>query len=166
MDCFRLASSPFIWGGAPKGRRGHRAVASFEASIDFRMVERRMYCFDHVVGVRKHVVVPESQHAESGRSQEMIATRVVCQLRGMVAAIQFHDAFPVERSEVADIESDLVLPSKLEPCHLTPAQVDPKQTLGIGQTLTKLAGVPTHSNRTTSRQGVNVALLLLLRAFA
>jgi hypothetical protein len=103
-------SSPFKWGGAPAGARGVRTP-----------IKRSIDCIEHPFDAPQHVVVPETQHLESRRSQKPVTTLVVLQILRMLAAIELHHEHPIETGEVADVESHLMLPPELEACDLAAA---------------------------------------------
>ena len=80
----------------PEGAEGSWTDASVETPVDLRMVKRRIDRVDNPFRLPKHVVVPKSQYAESGGSQKVIASLVVRQARGVLAAIQLDDQLSVE----------------------------------------------------------------------
>jgi len=76
---------------------------------------------EHLFGATQDVVVPETQHLESRRSQKLITTLVVLQILRMLAAIELHHEHPIETGEVADVKSHPMLSPELEACDLAAA---------------------------------------------
>jgi hypothetical protein len=80
----------------------------------------------------KHISIPESYDPEACGSEKVVPATVIDGLIGVLTPVQFDDDSSIDRSEVADVEADLMLPAKLETAQLSPSKAAPEETLGIG----------------------------------
>ncbi len=86
---------------------------------------------DHIAGSREHVGIPESQDAQTFRSQIGVATRIVCRLLDMLTPVELDDDTGTQAHEVADVRTNRVLPPELEVIQLSPTQMPPEVPFGI-----------------------------------
>jgi len=99
---------------------------------------------DDLLRPGKHIGVPETQDAKSGRPQEHVATKIICRAFDVLRSVQLNDKTALERSEVANVQSDLMLPAELDPGQLAAPQMAPEFALGVGLVLSKSAAVSLH----------------------
>jgi hypothetical protein len=72
------------------------------------------YANEHCFGPRKHIIVPEAQHAKTGVLQFAGAHGIVMLLLRMMPTVKFDDEAPFETREVCDITCDRLLATKFE----------------------------------------------------
>jgi hypothetical protein len=117
---------------------------SIEAPIHFGTVQGFVDGLDHLVRPCEHVVVPEAQHSESSRSQEIITSGIIGLLFDVLAAVEFDDDQAIQAGEVADVETDLMLAAKLETRQLSSAQATPEETFRICQVSSQASDMALH----------------------
>jgi hypothetical protein len=87
--------------------------------------------FEHAVGIRKHVVVPETRDTVTLVDEPTLTYRVAL-IGRMLAAIDFDDQPQLATDEVDDITSDRILTDELFAFDLTGTQAVPQPLLSIG----------------------------------
>src|SRR3954451_12668106 len=100
---------------------------------------------DDGVEVCLHIAVPEAQNTITSRSQETITPSIIGGALNMLTPVQFDDDAGIGRGEIADAESDLVLPSELEAAELSAPQTAPREALGIGLLFAESADMLEHA---------------------
>ena len=84
---------------------------------------------DHPLGVRQHIVVPESQHFPT-QTLEIFRASIVVGV-AMLPPVRFDNQPAVYTGEVGDKWTDGDLASEFETAKLAAPQPGPKPTLGI-----------------------------------
>jgi hypothetical protein len=74
----------------------------------------------------KYIGIPESYDSEAGRSQKCVSPVVVGRTLSMLAAIQLDNDTSIDRREVANVESNLVLPAEFESSKLSVPDATPQ----------------------------------------
>jgi hypothetical protein len=112
-------------------RRGevNRAVAGHEQLLTD--------CLQDTLGVLKHIVVPEADHAIAERFHGLGARGV--RFRRVLASIQFDDQVLVSAGEVSDVRADRELADEFGTFETAAAQIVPKAILGVGRLVPQLA---------------------------
>ena len=59
-------------------------VASLETPVHLRPMKGLEDRLENVFGAHEHIGIPESQHAKSCRSQEVVATRIIGNVLGVL----------------------------------------------------------------------------------
>jgi len=137
-------------------------LRSVETAVHILAMQGHEDRLENLLGVRHHVVVPEPKNTEARGPQKSIATIIVRYLVNMLASVQLHDDGSLDAGEVANVEADLMLPAKLEPAHLTAAEMAPQATLGVGRVPSEIADMPEHVGIRASVCGENASGTLLL----
>ncbi len=76
----------------------------------------------------------------------------------MLAAVEFNDQSSIERSEVANVEADLVLTAELEAANLSAPQAAPEQAFRAGLIMAKSAHMAKHVRIEPRQLGYNVIM--------
>ena len=95
----------------------------------------------HLISVRKHLIVPESKHSIAARIQERRPKCIFARLIGVLAAIEFDNQAPFDRTEVGEVGTDRMLTPEFDLSHPAAAQVAPEDSLGVGLFAAQTAGV-------------------------
>jgi hypothetical protein len=66
---------------------------------------------ENALGVRQHVIVPESQNAPAVTRHELVSRRIASGF-GVLPSIDFDDYASIDAREVCDIGRDRMLPAK------------------------------------------------------
>jgi hypothetical protein len=90
----------------------------------------------------QHIIIPKAQHPQVAFRQKGVAffVRLLCQLIGMLAAIQLYDQSCVDADKIDDIFCNGMLPAKFPACHSTIPQKMPHPGFGIGRSLAHFPG--------------------------
>ena len=105
----------------------HTGTEGSYSSVHLRPVLRLEDRVDNSIEFRLDVTIPEPKDTITGRSQETVSLIVVFGAFEMLTPIQLDDETPVERSEVADVEADLVLAAELETGDLAATKAAPEK---------------------------------------
>jgi hypothetical protein len=122
-------------------------------------MERFKNCFDDGIEVRLHVNIPEAQNTITSRSQETVSPGVISTAFNMLTPIQFDDDPAVQRREVANIEPDLMLPSKLEAAKLATSQTAPEKAFRRSLVFSESAHMLKHARIRSSDLGVTMSYI-------
>jgi hypothetical protein len=139
-SCF---SSPVSGGGAASdaAEGSGRSVVTTVHILAMQSLEDSL---EDLLCSRHHVVVPKPKNTEPRRPQKAIAAIVVRHSIDMLASVQFDDDGSLDADEVTNVETDLMLPTKLEPAQLAAAQTTPEPTFGVGRILSEVADMAKH----------------------
>jgi len=86
---------------------------------------------DYAIDLSKYLIVPKSQHPESGFLKNNCTLHVMRSLVLMLPTIDFDDQFDRETNKIENVILKRMLPSKLQ-SKLIATQSIPQFTLGIG----------------------------------
>src|SRR5258708_32127129 len=75
----------------------------------------------------------------------------------MLASVQFDNDQGFYTGKITNVDAYRMLPAKLEPGELSPAQMPPKQTFGVGWTLAKSAREAKHLRNGSHSLGISAA---------
>jgi len=81
--------------------------------------------------MRKDIVVPETNDPKARRSEKFVSPSIVGKAPSVLTAVKLYDQPALERDEVANVESDLVLSAELETSQLPPPKAAPQETFGV-----------------------------------
>ena len=142
MTPLRIQTFIALAGRTPSPRRGEGWGEGARRSRLFRAVSRQQQLlangFENDVGVGKHVVVPEAQHAIAVCLDDRSAGGIV---RGiMLPAVQLNRQPCGAAGEIGDIAVDLQLSDEPLPFEAAGAKTGPKAFLSIGLVGAQLAG--------------------------
>jgi len=104
--------------------------------------------FEHAVGVGKHVVVPEAQHAVAERFNHF-GSRCVS-FAPMLTSIQLDSEARIATGEICDVRADRDLTDEFGTFELARSEVTPKALLGIRAVSAEL---PRNSRQALTRHG-------------
>lgn len=93
----------------------------------------------HIPGTQQGVVVPEAQHAVTGRLQPLRALRIASGLIQVLATIQLHDELALHTTKVDEITRHRMLAAEFH-SKLVGTQMRPQLALGVGHAGTEFAG--------------------------
>src|SRR5438105_1612349 len=94
--------------------------------------------------MRNYIGVPESYDSEARGPEKVVSPTVVAGAFGMLTPIQLDDQPSIDRGEVANVESDLMLSPELEISQLSPPEATPQETFDIGLISPESAAVFEH----------------------
>ena len=120
---------------------------------------------DDLCRVQDDIAVPKAQHPKACGPQEAIASLVVFPSLGVLASVELDNQPGFDAGEIADVQTNLMLPPEFVAVELTSSQPRPKDTLGIGHVCTEEADVSAHPRMKAVEVGENVTGLLLMRVF-
>ena len=92
--------------------------------------EIRTYLLQCPLHVCKHIVIPESQHAKSLRSQPGI-TSCIRRILRVLASIKFDDQFRFVANKINDERSDRLLTLELPPIEAMCPEMTPQRAFSI-----------------------------------
>jgi hypothetical protein len=96
---------------------------------------------DHFYDTRdllEHLVVPESQHDESGTFQQPRPSTVLLDSFAMLAAVDFDHEHSLQTRQIEDVVREWMLATELAALDLSVPQVPPQRPLGICRTIAQL----------------------------
>ena len=91
----------------------------------------------HPCGIRKHVVVPESDHAKSTGFQPASPLRIRILLIRVVPSIKFNDQFGFVTNEIHNVQTQRLLPFEFEACEAMSPHFAPQNALRIRHLVTQ-----------------------------
>jgi hypothetical protein len=98
-----------------------------------------MDAFEHIVGSRQHIVVPEAQHTQSASFQCSSPRFVARGVVKVLASVQLDDQPQFRAIEVDEVTRDRVLSAELETAEPATSQVLPKSMFRICSLRAQLA---------------------------
>jgi hypothetical protein len=120
-------------------------------------MERLEYGPDDDIEVCLHIAVPETQNTITSRSQETVSPSIIGGALNVLTSVQLDYDPAVQRGEVTDIKSDLMLPSELEIAKLSPPQTTPEEAFGVGLLFAESASIPAHARIEPGKLGVTMS---------
>ena len=100
-------------------------------SFRLRLRQQPVDCLKHFVHIGEHLIVPISKHAIAARAQKGRADFIFQQSVGMLAAVEFNDKAPFDRTEVRKIRSNRMLTPEFHASCAATAQMPPQDSFGV-----------------------------------
>jgi hypothetical protein len=113
---------------------------------------------DNAIEFGLNICIPETQHTVTRRSQETVPPSIVGRALNVLTTVQFDDDPTVQRGEVANIESDLMLSAELETADLSAPQTAPEQALRVGLVFSESAHMLEHARIWSWKRGDDVSI--------
>ena len=115
-------------------------------------LQRRRHFGEHAVGIRQHLVVPESQDGIAFVPEPAVASRIVCSLHlAMLVAIDFHDQPGRRAVEIDNVGTDRLLTPETRPQPHS-AQLRPKTHFRVGHRLAEILRQSSLENTSSLRR--------------
>jgi hypothetical protein len=83
----------------------------------------------------------------------MIAASVIGLVLGMLTTVEFNNQPSLKAHKIADVETDLVLPSELESCELAAAEPSPEYAFRVCRVCSQASGVLAHARSCKENSG-------------
>jgi hypothetical protein len=86
----------------------------------------------HLVHIRKHLIIPKSEHSVVSGFQKQSASFIFRRKIGVLRAIQFNNETSFDRTEVSKVRTNRMLTPEFRVPHSAAAQVSPQQSFSVG----------------------------------